>query len=101
MIQLFIDNEEVFVNDNQNIEIHDQNPLITKSGEYSYDIDINLMCAENRKVYLFIDRINQDTLITGRKARLLVDGRTVCSGTETILELNQNTRVSSSTFLKT
>lgn len=91
MIQLFIDNEEVFVNDNQNIEIHDQNPLITKSGEYSYDIDINLMCAENRKAYLFIDRINQDSLITGRKARLLVDGRTVCSGTETILELNQNT----------
>lgn len=90
MIQLFIDNQEVLISQDQSIEVHIQNPLFTKSGEFSYNIDINLKALQNQRLFHHINRLNAMDIITERNACLVVDNRVVCQGQEVIIEMKEN-----------
>lgn len=85
MAHLYIDNQEVALSEGTSIEIVESNPYFGRDGEYSLDIDIDLSIPQNRKIYLFADRLASQSRLSGRKARLMERGECVLSGTEIIL----------------
>lgn len=90
MIGLTIDGVQVNFKQDTNFEYYKENPFFTKSGDYTYDIDIDLNDPVNQIVYKHIDRFHSFNKPTGRKACLFDGGRIICYGTEIILKKEEN-----------
>lgn len=90
MVRLVIDNQDVVLPEDARLELWRENPLFEHKGNYTYDFDIDLRIAQNRKIYGHIDRVNVDARHTQRAARIEIDGRCVCNGTEILLEKNED-----------
>ena len=88
MLQLTIDGQRVNVSPNCSFEIVKSNPFLTKIGEYSYDIDIDLRDPQNAKIYGHIERLHSIDRPKGRIATLMDGPRVICRGTEVILEID-------------
>lgn len=88
MVEITVNGELIHPNDASQFEIHDANPLLTKAGSYTFDIDVNLKDEQNKKAYRHIDRLNSYTSVKNRSANITVDGLPIYSGTEAILELS-------------
>ena len=59
MVELFIDNKRVVLPANLSIKLTDENPILTESGKYSFDIELPLRgCAQNLKVFGPLDRFD-------------------------------------------
>lgn len=67
-----------------------ENPLFTRRGDYTYDIDISLDDPHNRAIYQHIDRLTANSHPKNRKARLLADGHVIADGTEVVLSIQNN-----------
>lgn len=91
MTRLFIDNQEAVLPDSINVDLIISNPLITAEGAVTYDIDLNLRNHVNARLYRHINRINVTTGITGRRALLQCDGRTIIDGEEILLKIDGHT----------
>lgn len=90
MVGLTVDGLQVHILQDTNFEFYKENPFFTKSGDYTYDIDIDLNDPANQIVYQHIDRINSINRPTGRKACLYDDNQIICYGTEIILKKENN-----------
>jgi len=89
MTELYIDNTQVVLPENFSLEIMRENPLITKNGDYTYDLTLSLKNPINKKVYQHLNRINKSSDIPkNRSARLIVDNQNLVNGTEIILEIS-------------
>lgn len=85
MTRLFIDGNEVALDQDFNIEYITENPYFTRKGEYTYDIDIDLRYPQNRQVYKNINRMDITSTLSNRTAELIVDGVVVIRGIEIVL----------------
>lgn len=72
--------------ENLTLEIQRENPLFTRRGDYTYDINISLRDPLNRAIYGHLDRLTSTGRPQNRKATLLCDGHVICDGTEVVLK---------------
>lgn len=88
MTGLFIDGYKVMLGEEFRIQLLQENPIFTKNGESTYDIDLDLTDPINAKVYKHCHRVNNNSPIElHRPAVLVVDNQVVLNGTEIILEI--------------
>lgn len=87
MLKLFIDNNEIALDEDFRLEVHRENPLFTKTGDYTYNIDIDLNVPQNSRVYSGIKRIGSHYSVKNRTARLVDGIYTLLQGPEIILSL--------------
>lgn len=89
--QLYIDNQLIVFPDNFSFPLVLENPVYTKSSEYTYDLTLSLLKAPNAKAYHYINRTH---IINGiqykRSAKLIVGNRVYLNGTEVILEFGND-----------
>jgi hypothetical protein len=58
MIQFFINNIELVLPDDFETTIIEENPLITRNGEFSLDITSSLLEPKNNRAFMHINRLN-------------------------------------------
>lgn len=86
MIGLTIDDMPVHILQDTGFEFYNENPFFTKSGDYTYDMDVDLNDPVNQVAYKHIDRLNSEGKPSGRKACLYDNSTIICYGTEIILK---------------
>lgn len=92
MTELFIDGVAVVLPKGFSVQVKRENPFVTKNGEYTYDITLDLTNATNAELYAHINRLNvTQTLKSKRTAVLVADNRVYCNGTEIITGWTENT----------
>lgn len=91
MIHLLIDNKRVSLEDEKTFEYYMRNPLFTKEGEYTYEIEINLQVPENANLYHHINRKDVVLQIPQRSAVIFDGIRRIFKGSEIILGITNNT----------
>lgn len=86
MTNLYIAGVAVVLPEDFKANITEENPFITKKGEYSYDIELSLLNPINAKLYKHINRLNfSGTDIENRTADLIVKDQPKLKGIEIIL----------------
>lgn len=92
MTQLIIAGVETVLPQNFSIAVKRENPLFTKSGEYTYDITLNMDNPVNQRLYGFLNRLNKVGQVdTQRTALLMANGRVYCRGTEIVTRWTDKT----------
>lgn len=85
MTQVIIDGIEAVLADSFATTVKRENCILTKNGEYTYDLTLLLDNPTNLQLYGFLNRLNKSgTVATKRSAVLVADGRVYCRGTEVI-----------------
>lgn len=85
MTELYINGVSAVLPNGFNVQVKRENPLITKNGEYSYDITLPLDNSVNAALYKHLNRLNSVSEISGKRNAILMSGnRVYCSGTEVI-----------------
>lgn len=85
MTELLIDGVQAVLPKDFSIQVKRENPLITKNGEYTYEITLQLTNSTNAALYAHLNRLNSlQELKTKRSAILVADNRVYCNGTEII-----------------
>ena len=85
MTELYIDGVSAVLPKDFSVQVKRENPLLTKNGEYTYDITLSLHCPANANLYKHLNRLNSvDEVSTKRSAILIADNRVYCNGTEII-----------------
>lgn len=80
MIELFLDNKPAVLRDNASIKLTRENVYFTKSGSYTYDIELPLGCVENRAIFGNINRKDVETHYREFRAILRVDNHVLLDG---------------------
>lgn len=86
MVELLVDGHTVHTKEELSFTLVRENPLLTRNGDYTYDIEISLYDPNNLKMYLPESRINGEGRHIARVAELRDNGNVICRGTEVILE---------------
>lgn len=89
MLRLFIDNQEVYLDAEIDFQIFRENPLFRKTGDYTFNIDINIRCKNNSQVYSNIRKIGNHFSVKNRKAVLMDGNEELLNGTEVILSADE------------
>ena len=85
MTQVIIDGIEAVLSDSFTVTVKRENCILTKNGEYTYDLTLLLDNPTNLQLYGFLNRLNKSgTVATKRSAVLVADGRVYCRGTEVV-----------------
>jgi len=85
MTELIIDGIQAVLPKDFTIQVKRENPLITKNGEYTYEITLQLTNPTNAELYKHLNRLNNlQEVATKRPAILIADNRVYCNGTEII-----------------
>jgi hypothetical protein len=87
MLRLLIDRNPVNLQADASVELYDTNPLFTKQGEHTYDLDIDLHDPQNALVYKYINRYDVEHVPSNREAILYNENGLILHGTEVILEV--------------
>lgn len=90
MVKLLIDDQAVAIDSDFNTDIIRENPLITSTGDYSYDIDVDLRVPQNRRIYREFQRLNTLSSFSQRKAVLLDNEKILARGAEAVLSIEEN-----------
>lgn len=80
MIELFLDNKPAVLRDNVSIKLTRENVYFTKSGSYTYHIELPLDCAENRAILGNINRKDVAAHYREFRAILRVDNQVLLNG---------------------
>lgn len=89
MIQLYLDGKQAILSENQTFKFTAENSFFTKSASYTYDIELPLALAENRRIFGFIHRMDQTKEPRNLSALLIVDNVTILSGTGHITSVTE------------
>lgn len=89
MIKLYIENQEAIIS-GTSFTIVRENPLITKAGDYTLDIDLDLKCVENRIIYNRIKRFHSTINTVDKNAELLDNEKVLFRGTAILLKIENN-----------
>ena len=90
MIELFLDNKPAVLRDNVNIKLTRENVYFTKSGSYTYDVELPLQCTENRAIFGSINRIDTATEYHVFHAVLRVDNKVLLDGKAVINQITES-----------
>lgn len=92
MTELLIDGQAVVLPKGFNVTVKRENPFITKNGEYTYDVTLDLDNPTNAQLYKHLNRLNSvQEIKEKRPAVLIADNRVYCNGTEVITGWTQDT----------
>ena len=92
MTELIIDGIQAVLPQSFSIQVKRENPLITKNGEYTYDVTLDLSNPTNAALFGHLNRLNSITDVkTRRSAVLIADNRVYCDGTEVITGWTEDT----------
>lgn len=92
MTELFIDGVSVVLPKDFSIQVKRENSFITKNGEYTYDITLQLTNPTNATLYKHLYRLNSTQKIESKRSAILVaDNRVYCNGTEIITGWTEST----------
>lgn len=86
MVELLIDGHTVHTKRDLSFELVKENPLLTRNGDYTYDIEVSLKDPHNLKMYLPESRLNGEGKHISRVAELRDNNNILCRGTEVIIE---------------
>lgn len=89
MIQLFLNGRPAIPTDKSSIKLTVENPYFTKSTSYTYDVELPLAIAENRKIFGFANRIDVEKDSRTFDARLWADNICVLAGTAHITSVDE------------
>lgn len=85
MTELIIDGIQAVLPQSFTIQVKRENPLITKNGEYTYDVTLDLSNPVNAELYKHLNRLNSVAEVTTKRSAVLIaDNRVYCNGTEVI-----------------
>lgn len=90
MIQIFLDGLQAFIPEKTSIKFTSENPYFTKTTTYTYEIELPLSVAANRRIFGYIDRLDINKEERSMSARLIVDNRTMLVGTAHITSITDN-----------
>ncbi len=76
MVRLFIENSEVVLPKDFSLTIIEENPLMTRRGEFTLDLEISLLEPKNAQIFKFLNRINVSEIFKTSEAKLIVNGKT-------------------------
>lgn len=92
MTELFIDGVAAVLPLDFSVQVKRENPLITKNGEYTYDVTLDLTNATNAELYRHLNRLNTTQKVDSKRSAVLVaDNRVYCNGTEIITGWTEKT----------
>lgn len=80
MIELFLDNKPAVLRENVSIKLTRENVYFTKSGSYTYDVELPLQVKLNRDIFGNINRKDVDAQAKDFHAVLRVDNEVVLDG---------------------
>jgi hypothetical protein len=87
MTRLYIDGTAVSLPEDFKASVTEENPFVTKKGEYTYNIGLSLLDPINAELYKHKNRLNNNTEdISSRTAILIIDDEIKIAGTEIILQ---------------
>lgn len=86
MTQLFIDGQEVVLPADFNCKSISENPIFTKSGDYTLNITLSLLNPINSQIFKHINRINSLSRFDNRTAILVSDTDVIIKGKEVLLQ---------------
>lgn len=89
MIQLFLDNNEIFIPTSQSIKLTRENPYIVSSGDYTMDVQAPLSIAANRAFFGPWHRVESKKLSATYAARLYADNLCVLNGSAKVTAVTQ------------
>lgn len=87
MIRLIIDGTEVCM-DQSAFSIVRENPLLTKAGDYTLDIDLDLRSEINAKLYNKVSRFHSTSISMDKPAELWDGNKLLMRGTAILLKLD-------------
>ena len=90
MIELFLDNKPAVLAENVSIKLTRENVYFTKSGSYTYDIELPLQCSENRAIFGSINRKDVITQAQEFSALLRVDNVVLLDGKAVINNVTES-----------
>lgn len=88
MVQLLIDGKRVNLSSDTSFEFYDRNPLFSKEGQHTLDIDIDLGDPVNANIYKNMYRIDVLRRPSGRSAVLFSERGVIIRGTEVVLQVD-------------
>lgn len=80
MIQLFLDNTEIYIPTSQTIKLTRENPYIVSSGDYTMDVQAPLSIAANRAFFGPWHRVETGKMAATYAARLYASNTCVLNG---------------------
>ena len=90
MIELLLDNKQAVLRDNASIKLTRENVYFTKSGSYTYDIDLPLDRPENRAIMGCINRKDVSAGYREFHAVLRVDNQVLLDGKAVIHQVTDS-----------
>lgn len=88
MTELILDGYSILMQKSISIKLVDENPYITQSGKYTYDVEIPLKGNMiNAKVFNNMNRMDVTKEIIQKDAKLIINGHCVITGTATITSI--------------
>lgn len=89
MIQLLLDGKTAIPADNASIKLTNENPYLTKTESYTYEVELPLNIPENRMVFGWLNRMDTDKDSRQLEAELWVDNVKVLTGTARITSVTE------------
>lgn len=89
MIQLFLNEQEVYTQEKTSIKLIKENPLLTKSGSSTFNISIPMRIEQNVKVLGHLNRIDYMHRPITFTAKLLCDNVTLITGEAVVTEVTE------------
>lgn len=90
MIQIFLDGVEVVPLDTASFKFTAQNPFFTKSGSYTYDVELPLAVDANRRLFGWIQRMDCAKEKREFRAELVVDNVRLLTGTAHVTSVDED-----------
>lgn len=88
MNELYLNNQEIHINEATSIKLVDENTYFTKSGKYTFDIAIPLKGDyDNIKKIGHINRLDVAKSIVNMSARMIANGHKIIDGTATVTQI--------------
>lgn len=90
MIELFLDNKPAVLHENASIKLTRENVYFTKTGSYTYDVELPMQVKENRDIFGNINRIDTATEYHVFHAVLRVDNKVLLDGKAVINQITES-----------
>lgn len=87
MLHYIVDGKEVRLSADTSVDFYSRNPLLTKEGQYTLDIDIDMRDSQNASIYGYCYRLDKDDIPSNRHATLFDERGIIITGKEIVLEV--------------
>ncbi len=89
MIQIFLDNTQVYIKDGSTVKLTVENPMFDSGDSYTYEVELPLHIPQNRAFFGPLNRIDVSKGKRTFEARMMTDNRTVLTGTAVLTQVTE------------